>query len=554
MTASAHARSSAVQFQPDSPRFAISGRAVFRVACVTAALAVELAIPPHQTARQLEFYHAGGTAYYLVSQIGGRLRYCAIAGGAGAIFFSWKTFREELLDVLAAPSRRLDWILSLIVNVFLAIILIGMVPALTRATSPASPAAWLAMRAVIAVGAVISGSLALMPVSFWRRWYSRSRVAFLCGAVLGLTVYWMAPVAEIVWRSASRPTLWAAAWCLRGLGKAVRVNPQILQLSIPGFSAKISSACSGIEGIGLVVTFLSFYLWWYRDQLRFPRVMILLPIGIVAAWLLNVTRIVALILIGVHNRDLALNGFHSAAGWILFNTLCFGIVGASWYFPSLSKTESVAIPRRSEATVYLVPILVVTATALVTHALSANFDLWYPVRVIAVAVALWVLRDRLLALELSPSFFAVGIGAVVFAIWIAVAKSSPGDNARFITGSRELSPLQSSLWLIFRVIGAAVTVPVAEELAFRGYLLRKLIASDFETVSARKFTWFSFVASSILFGALHQEWIAGTIAGMLFAYAVYRRGSIGDAILAHSTANALLAAYVLATGSWSLWS
>jgi hypothetical protein len=32
-----------------------------------------------------------------------------------------------------------------------------------------------------------------------------------------------------------------------------------------------------------------------------------------------------------------------------------------------------------------------------------------------------------------------------------------------------------------------------------------------------------------------------------------RRGDLGDAVLAHATTNALLAAYVLATGNWALW-
>jgi len=40
---------------------------------------------------------------------------------------------------------------------------------------------------------------------------------------------------------------------------------------------------------------------------------------------------------------------------------------------------------------------------------------------------------------------------------------------------------------------------------------------------------------------------------MLYAAAVYRRGSLADAVIAHATTNALLAAYVLTTGSWWLW-
>jgi len=105
-----------------------------------------------------------------------------------------------------------------------------------------------------------------------------------------------------------------------------------------------------------------------------------------------------------------------------------------------------------------------------------------------------------------------------------------------------------------RVAGAVITVPIVEELAFRGYLLRKLVASDFESVPFDGFTWPSFIISSAAFGVVHQSWIAGIAAGALFALAMYRRGRLADAVAAHATANALLACYIIATGYWSLWS
>lgn len=98
-----------------------------------------------------------------------------------------------------------------------------------------------------------------------------------------------------------------------------------------------------------------------------------------------------------------------------------------------------------------------------------------------------------------------------------------------------------------------ITVPLAEELAFRGFLTRRLIAADFQSVAPGRFTWFSCLASSVLFGAVHGRWLAGTLAGLAFARALYRRGELTDAVVAHATTNALLAAYVLITGAWSLW-
>ena len=60
--------------------------------------------------------------------------------------------------------------------------------------------------------------------------------------------------------------------------------------------------------------------------------------------------------------------------------------------------------------------------------------------------------------------------------------------------------------------------------------------------------------SSVVFGALHGErWLAGTLAGIVYALVLVRRGRMGEAVIAHATTNALLAAWVLSTGQWQLW-
>ena len=53
------------------------------------------------------------------------------------------------------------------------------------------------------------------------------------------------------------------------------------------------------------------------------------------------------------------------------------------------------------------------------------------------------------------------------------------------------------------------------------------------------------MVSSLLFGALHTRWLAGTVAGMCDAWARSRRGRVDDAVLAHAITNALIAADVL---------
>jgi CAAX prenyl protease-like protein len=147
------------------------------------------------------------------------------------------------------------------------------------------------------------------------------------------------------------------------------------------------------------------------------------------------------------------------------------------------------------------------------------------------------------------------LGALAFAIWIIAARGTDASatNVAASLGLADISMFGKAVWIVARVTGAILVVPIAEELAFRGYLIRKLVSPDFITVSPGHFTWFSFIGSSILFGALHGQWLTGILMGMTFAVAVYRRKSIADAVLAHGIANGLVAGYVLWTGEWLLW-
>ena len=108
------------------------------------------------------------------------------------------------------------------------------------------------------------------------------------------------------------------------------------------------------------------------------------------------------------------------------------------------------------------------------------------------------------------------------------------------------------LWLLFRFIGSAITVPIAEELGFRSYLLCKLSALPVANRGPIVFSALGFIGSSLAFGLLHGAWLEGTIAGLIYAWVRYRSTHILDAIIAHGVTNAALFGYVLYTGEWSL--
>jgi hypothetical protein len=84
-----------------------------------------------------------------------------------------------------------------------------------------------------------------------------------------------------------------------------------------------------LEGIGLISVFVAGYIWFCRRELRFPAALILLPIGVASIWFLNVVRIAALILIGGWSPRVAIDGFHTVAGWLFYTVAACGIVVVS---------------------------------------------------------------------------------------------------------------------------------------------------------------------------------------------------------------------------------
>ena len=143
------------------------------------------------------------------------------------------------------------------------------------------------------------------------------------------------------------------------------------------------------------------------------------------------------------------------------------------------------------------------------------------------------------------------LGLVVGAGWIATdPNAGEGDLGPWL---ETLGPAAALFWVAMRVVGTTLLVPLAEELAFRGYLHRKLIADKFETVAEGAFAWKAFFISSGLFALLHERWLSGAIAGAVFAIALYRSGKITGAIAAHMSANAVIAFWAIIFKQWSLF-
>ena len=161
------------------------------------------------------------------------------------------------------------------------------------------------------------------------------------------------------------------------------------------------------------------------------------------------------------------------------------------------------------------------------------------------------LRDLLAPVRTA---LAVAIGLVVFVLWVNMdwAFATLGKPAGY---DPTVLPegLARNAAVAIRLFGAALVVPVMEELFWRSFLLRYIIDPDFIKVPIGRLTWPSFLITTLLFGLEHHFFFAGMAAGALYNFLLSRTRSIALCMLAHGITNLLLGVYVLRTSEWGFW-
>jgi CAAX prenyl protease-like protein len=181
----------------------------------------------------------------------------------------------------------------------------------------------------------------------------------------------------------------------------------------------------------------------------------------------------------------------------------------------------------------------------------------YPVKIALVAALLalfWRRYDELKRFTLSRTAIAAALvtGVAVLILWVSLASgwmvvgSSAGYDPR-VDGRID--------WLLvaIRIAGAALVVPIMEELFWRSFLMRWIDNLDFQTVEPPQLSLKSFSITVLLFGFEHNLWLAGIVAGAAYSWLYMRYRNLWTPILAHAVTNGLLGLWVVQTGNWSFW-
>jgi CAAX prenyl protease-like protein len=184
----------------------------------------------------------------------------------------------------------------------------------------------------------------------------------------------------------------------------------------------------------------------------------------------------------------------------------------------------------------------------------------YGAGVVVVGAALWWFRGEYgeLARQMRPDVretaLAGAVGVAVFACWITLDApwmtiGTPTATFKPLDAAGTLHwPLVAVRW-----IGAALLVPVMEELFWRSFLMRWIDRSSFETVVPQHVSPKAVVLSTFVFTLAHTLWVAAVIAGLAYAWLYLRTGKLWVPIVAHAVTNGVLGVWVVATGSWRFW-
>lgn len=143
--------------------------------------------------------------------------------------------------------------------------------------------------------------------------------------------------------------------------------------------------------------------------------------------------------------------------------------------------------------------------------------------------------------------FVIGmVGMVMLAYALAMFTSSAVTNLMFELG---VSPVAEEYltdtvytWdsLAAEFFTSVIAAPIAEELLYRGVILRR-----FSNISQR----FGIIMSSVFFGLMHgnlNQSILGFCLGLVLGYAVVKTGSLAVSILGHMTVNLFAVSYTFA--------
>ena len=212
--------------------------------------------------------------------------------------------------------------------------------------------------------------------------------------------------------------------------------------------------------------------------------------------------------------------------------------------------------KNSPAAARVVPFVIfLVLTACQGQFGEASRYWFYLAKTVVGAWMIWSIRPLITEMRWAVSWEAVVVGVAVFVMWVGLndyypklGKAGPGWDP-----NQQFGTALAWLFIVGRLLGSTFVVPPLEEVFFRSFLYRYIIKVEFLSVPLGKFHWKAFLATSVIFGFEHHEWLAGILCGFAYQGLVCWKKRLGDASTAHAITNFLLGLWVIWKGAWGFW-
>ena len=186
----------------------------------------------------------------------------------------------------------------------------------------------------------------------------------------------------------------------------------------------------------------------------------------------------------------------------------------------------------------------------------------YVAKTIAAGALLFAFRHRYTKIRWNYAWLGVIVGVIGLVQWVGMEKMllhfwpnyprasvEPFVPPEFFKSSQLMWAFIAVRWL-----GPTIVVPFMEELFWRDYLWRSILApNDFKLAEIGERDWKPFLFVSLAFAAVHVQWMTAIVWGVMIAALLIHTRSLGACIIAHGVTNFLLGGYVLYTKDWYFW-
>lgn len=217
----------------------------------------------------------------------------------------------------------------------------------------------------------------------------------------------------------------------------------------------------------------------------------------------------------------------------------------------------------SDEAAYFLPMAAFLAFTWAADQWPPSYPWAYGVKTIITVLLLWRFRSHYT--KISWRYWPLGIVVGVIGVfqWVGMESFLLSHwphyprmaHDVFIPSQHFSHAWQVWLFIAIRWAGASLIVPVMEELFWRDFLWRTLLApNNFKLAAVGEWNLSVFLGVAVAFGAgVHIEWMTAIVWGLMIGLLLVRTKSLGACIVAHALTNFLLGAYVLYSGQWNFW-